>query len=156
MSQPSKKQKKATTQKVTKMSLRQEVLLNDARKFIEVWLEGNECTDFFNKVIKRDDIEFMPTKADLNPEAYEGEDAEEDGDEPIDVDNPVYWHMIRHMNTESHNWKALHCALMKTHKFPWHTAGGSCFFGFVGNCGWAEGYAGDPDFQTLINYFQNQ
>ena len=65
----------------------------------------------------------MPTKKHLDPETYEGEDAEEDGDEPIDVDTPVYWHMIRHMNTESHNWKALHCALMKTHKFPWHTAG---------------------------------
>ena len=151
MSQPSKKQKKATT-----TSLQRRVLLDDANKFVDLFLSGTGCTNFFNAVIKRDDIEFMPTKADINPEAYEGDDAEEDGDEHIDVDSPVYWHMIRHMNTESHNWKALHCALMKTHKFPWHTAGGSCFFGFVGHCGWAEGYAGDPDFQTLINYFQNQ
>ena len=48
---------------------------DDAKKFIDVWLEGNECTNFFNKVIKRDDIDFMPTKTQISPEAYEGEDA---------------------------------------------------------------------------------
>ena len=135
------------------MSLRQEVLLNDARKFIEVWLEGNECTNFFIKAIQcQDEVEFMPTKAQLNPEAYEGDDAEEDGDEY--AEGPVYWHMIRHMDTESHNWKDFHRALKNIQKFAWHTAHGACFFGFVGNCGWAEGYAGDPDFQTLIADFQ--
>ena len=154
MSQPSKKQKKATTQKVTKKSLRQEVFLIDARKFIEVWLEGNECTDFFNKVIKRDDIEFMPTKADINPEAYEGDDAEEDGDEYPDA--PIYWSMIRHMSSESKNWIDLRRALKNSQKFAFHEAQDCCFFGFVGDCGWAEGYAGDPDFQELVADFHGQ
>ena len=108
----------------------------------------------FNAVVKWEDIEFMPTKAHLNPEAYEGEDAEEDGDEPVDVDSPVYWHMICHMSDDSHNWKDLLRALNNSHKFAYHTAGGSFFFGFVANCGWAEEFAGDPDFQTLVADFQ--
>ena len=146
MSQPSKKQKKATT-----TSLQRRVLLDDAKKFIDFWLEGNGCTNFFNAVIKHDDIEFMPTKAHINPEAYEGDDAEEDGDEY--PDSPIYWSMIRHMSDDSQNWKDFHSALMDSQKFAWHTAHGCCFFGFVGNSGWAEGYAGDPDFQELVADF---
>jgi len=147
MSQPSKKQK---------TSLQKRVLLDDAKKFIEVWLEGNECTNFFNKVIKRDDIEFMPTKAQINPEAYEGEDAEEDGDESVDVDTPVYWSMIRHMSDDNHNWKDLRRALNNSQQFAYHTAHGSCFFGFIGDSGNAEGYAGEPAFQKLVADFHGE
>ena len=136
------------------MSLRQEVLLNDAKKFIEVWLEGNECTNFFNKIIMGDDIEFMPTKAQLNPEAYESEDAEEDGDEYPDA--PIYWSMIRHMSSESKNWIDLRRALKNSQKFAFHEAEDCCFFGFVGDCSWADGYAGDPDFQALVADFHGQ
>ena len=150
MSQPNKKQK------AQKMSLVKKVLLDDAKKFIEVWLEGNECTNFSNKVIKGDDIEFMPTKGHLNPEAYEGEDAEEDGDTLVDVDCPVYWSMIRHMDDKSQGWKDLLRALNNSHKFAWHTARGCCFFGFIGDSGWAEGYAGDPDLQNLSADFHGE
>ena len=148
MSQPSKKQK---------TSLQKRVLIDDAKKFIELWIEGNGCTNFFNKAIKRqDDIEFMPTKAQLNPEAYEGEDAEEDGDTPADVDDPVSWFMIRYMDSESLNWKDLLRALHNSQKFAWHTAHGCCFFGFIGQSGFAEGYAGDPDFQNLVADFHGE
>ena len=149
MSQPSKKQKKATT-----TSLQRRVLLYDAKKLIDLFLEGNGCTNFFNAVIKRDDIEFMPTKADINPEAYEGDDAEEDGYEYPDA--PIYWSMIRHMSVESKNWIDLRRALKNSQKFAFHEAEDCCFFGFVGDCGWAEGYAGDPDFQALVADFHGQ
>ena len=147
MSQPSKKQK---------TSLQKRVLIDDAKKFIELWIEGNGCTKFFNANVPRDAIEHMPTKAQLNPEAYEGEDAETDGDTPVDVDDPVCWFMIRHMDSESHNWKDLLRALKNSQKFAWHTAHGCCFFGFVGHSGFAEGYAGDPDFQNLVADFHGE
>ena len=149
MSQPSKKQKKATT-----TSLQRRVLLDDANKFVDLFLSGTGCTNFFNAVIKRDDIEFMPTKADINPEDYEGDDAEEDGDEYPDA--PIYWSMIRHMSVESKNWIDLRRALKNSQKFAFHEAQDCCFFGFVGDCGWAEGYAGDPDFQELVADFHGQ
>ena len=130
--------------------------LDKAQKFIDAFLEGNGCSNFFNKVIKHYDIEFMPTNRDLNPEAYEGEDAEEDGDTSVDVDSPVYWFMIRHMDGESLNWKDFERALKNSQQFPWHTAGGSCFFGFIGSPASADGWAGDPDFQNLIADFHSE
>ena len=147
MSQPSKKQK---------TSLQKRVLLDDAKKFIDMWLEGNGCTNFFDKVINREDIEFMPTKKDLDPETYEGKDAEKDGDVSVDVDSPVYWSMIRHMSDDSQDWKDLLSALMDSQKFAWHTAHGCCFFGFIGQSGCAEGYAGEPDFQNLVADFHGE
>ena len=58
--------------------------------------------------------------------------------------------MIRHMDDESVNWKDFERALKNSKQFAYHTAGGSCFFGFIGAPGWADGWAGAPSFQNLI------
>ena len=41
----------------------------------------------------------IPTKNQLNPE--------EDGDTPVDTDNPIYWSIIRHMGDDGKTGKVL-------------------------------------------------
>ena len=123
--------------------------IESVKKFEDKFINGNGCTEFFNKFIRFDDVEFRPTHRQLRPEDY-GEGGEDEGDGEGDDYADLFWVSLRDFDSRCGDWKDLEHALKTSQKFGFYSYAEMCFIGFSFSPEPDEGYSAKRDFQELI------
>ena len=132
-----------------KLSPAMAYLLARTKLFEKVNIDQGGCTDFFNKFINIDDVDFWPTHRQLRPEDY-GDDGEDEGDGCGDDRVDLHWVNLRTFVKNSTDWTDFEHALKESQKFGFYSYGEMCFIGFPCSPDPNDGYATNEDFQELI------